>query len=107
MDNTRDTKEITTPITSKKLVINTYITGREKREIQSFYFSTSDEKKADLIHGAQDMGFSLVIQSVDGETDKAKIKEILLDLPSADFSYVLKAVETITAEKELEEKKTS
>jgi len=104
--NERQTKELTTP-GNHKIVLRSYLTGREAADIKStllfsLKMSTSDleNKKVDMggISGSvlieqerKTLGYLLV--SVDGDGENPVDK--LLDLPSTEYDAVLKEIETI------------
>lgn len=109
----RDTLTITTPVANKVVVLKSYITGREKRALTNIFltgelqFSTDAKDikglKAGLVEQAEDLAFRTVIVSIDGKTED--IVNSVLNLPAQDYSYIVKAVNDITADKKGEEVK--
>ena len=76
MENIRETKEIVTPISKTKVMLNTYLTGREKRE-----FSTNPDEGFEMI------GIRVTVVSVNGKTDN--ITDSILDMHGKDYDFVL------------------
>ena len=95
---TRETKEITLPKTQAKVVLYTYITGGEKREITKILTANisadaSGQTKGDipvnLVHDANDKALSFMVVSIDGF-------ERASDLPSSDFDYLVTEINKVT-----------
>jgi hypothetical protein len=102
----RETKEIVTP-GGHKVVLRTYLTGREANELKAVMFSAMKMNIEDAQSGKVNvsdvpgtflidqekaaLGFLLV--SIDGETNAPIDK--LLDLPSPEYDAVVKEVNTI------------
>lgn len=94
---TRESREITTPIDGRKIVIKTYLTGREYREIENVFLKQAKVNAAgqqagefdgSMIKQAEDKLIEQAIISIDG-----KVEDILnraLDFKNADFSYLVK-----------------
>lgn len=123
MENTRPTKEISLA-TGHVVVLNEYITGRDKRTIQAAYMEQAKiTQKADAKTGQgeieiggvsgsvndimQDLAFKAVIAEIRPATkegaeapapikDRQKIVDFVLDLPEAEYNEVVKAVNEIT-----------
>ena len=104
----RETKEIITPIQKHKIVLKTYLTGLERRQINSAYFSgiqfsvegqnvKTDKFNPDLISKTEDKTLELLIISVNGK--KEKILESLLEMHSDDYDFVVKEINEITKKK--------
>lgn len=120
----RETKEITTP-GGHVIVLNSYITGREKRALQFPYFKEAADFKPEILaekgkagaifEETQNLALKTVIVSVDGQKDGDAIEggtfsvvEFVLNLPSRESSFIVKAINDVTSDKEFEaEKKTS
>lgn len=115
MNENRETTTITTPISKIDVVIKTYLTGREKREIAN----ASIPKKVDyvgasesineidlvaLMNQGEDVALKNIIISIDGKTDIDFVSTIL-DMRSEDSDYVLARVKEV-ADGLSEEKKT-
>lgn len=102
----RETKEFTTPA-GHKIVLRTYLTGREASEIKSAMFGALKMNMGDAESGKVNisdlpgsflieqerkaLGFLLV--SIDG--DATAPIDILLELPSSEYDAVVKEVNTI------------
>jgi hypothetical protein len=119
----RETKEITTPA-GHKLVLYTYVTGLEKRQLMyPFFREASDfgddvlkvKGKAGAIHDAtQDLALRSIIVSADGKKDDAveggpfSLVDWVLSLPASETDFIIKAVNEVTNDHAFEpEKKTS
>lgn len=120
----RETKEVTTP-SGHTLVLKTYLTGREKRVLQFPYFKEASDFKPEVLaekgragaifEETQDLALKTVIVSVDGKKDGDQsdsgpfsVVDWVLNLPSAEFNFVVKAINDVTADRAFEEeKKTS
>jgi hypothetical protein len=118
----RETKTIKTP-TGHEVVLNAYVTGRERRALTNVYLSGGldfnfDSKNvkgldATLIDKAQNLAWNTVVVSFNGKKDgdvfegKAfSIVDAILDLPDVDTQFIIKAVNEITSDKDFEQKKT-
>lgn len=105
----REYIDFATPKTQTKIVIKAWLTGREKRAIQSVYLNNASFKdeaveiKGDLVTKAQDEAIKTVVVSV-GEVkgDADKVLEALLDLHDEDYQFVLKEINKMTREKDEE-----
>jgi hypothetical protein len=110
----RETTTITTPVGKQTLVLKTYLTGREKRDLTNVYLSgkidfnaeTQDVKGIDagIIDKAQNLAWQTVVVSIDGKTEN--VVDTILDMRSDDFDFVVAEVNKITSPKITEEKKT-
>lgn len=114
----RETIEVTTPVGKHVLVLNTYITGREKRLLQNVYlegnlnFDTEGKRvegmKMDaLVNKATDLAWRLVVASFDGKKDGVEgfnVVEAILDLQQKDYSFVLAKVNAVTGDEDFEKK---
>lgn len=110
MSNTeRETKEV--QVGEHKLVINTYITGREARDIESVMMNKLEvgglEGKpeikgfnAEMLSDRQDLQVKAVIVSIDGVTEN--VVDAVLDLPSTESEEIMKYVLEITEPKKEE-----
>ena len=103
----RETQLITTP-TGRSVELKTYITGREKRAIESVYYrdvemtATGGEQtvkgfKAAAIEEAQNTAIATVVVSIDGSPDD--ILNRVLEMKLEDYEAVLAAIEEVTAGK--------
>ncbi|MCK9543323.1 MAG: hypothetical protein M0R03_14975 [Novosphingobium sp.] len=108
MEN-RETIIIKTPISNAEVVLKSWITGREKREINNVLFKDVEfegqsyriggEKLAQL----KDKTIEIVVVSINGVTEN--VLDILLDMRSEDYDYVLSKVDEITSDRASEELK--
>jgi len=103
----RETTIIETP-NGHKVELKTYITGREKRYIESAFFrdiemtQTGGEQsikglKGAAIEEAQNKTIETVVVAVDEAKDN--IVDRVLDLQQEDFDAVIEAINDITASK--------
>ena len=92
----RETKELTTPVDSHKVVIKTYLTGREYREIENVFLrqakvNAAGQQSADfdgsIVKVAEDKMIEQAIVTVDGTPDD--ILNRVLDFKNADFAYLV------------------
>lgn len=102
----RETKEFITP-GGRKVVLHTYLTGREANEIKAAMFSSLKMNMDDAQSGKINVGdlspafiieqerkaFDFLIVSIDGDTMEPVEK--LLDLPSTEYEAVVKEVNKI------------
>jgi hypothetical protein len=102
----RQTKEFTTP-SNHKVVLRTYLTGREVTEVKAIMFSKVEMTMEDMASKKMNMGglsgtliaeqerrvFDFLIVSVDGDTENPVEK--FLDLPSVDYDAVTAEIEHI------------
>jgi hypothetical protein len=120
----RETKEVTLP-RGAKVVLHTYITGRERRQLQFCYMRdvaefTPEElagkgKTGAMFESAQNLGFKLVIVSVDGNKDgdlvddkPFSVLDWVLNLPSKEYAFLVSSINDVTSDKDFEvEKKTN
>jgi hypothetical protein len=102
----RETKEITTPL-GHKVVLRSYLTGREANELKAVMFSAVKMNMDDVQSGKIGVGevpgtflveqekkaLDILLVSLDGDTNAPVDK--LLDLPSTEYDAVVKAVNEI------------
>ena len=104
----REFKEIETPIGKNKIKIKSWLTGFEKRKIQSIFlnnteFSMSGENadlgkiKGDVLSKSQDVTIEQVICSVDEKTEG--ILDLIGELHYKDFDFVLSEIDKIHNDK--------
>lgn len=97
----RETITLKTPL-AKEVVIKSYLTGREKRNIRKVYTQNlkqvTDESgntryetnnTDDLVSMAEDALLQNAVVSYDGKTEN--IVESLLDAPAEEYNFVLEA----------------
>lgn len=110
----RETTTINTP-SGHEVVIKTYLTGREKREIanasipknvqySSHTESINDLNVADIMNAGEDAALRNIIVSINGKTDIDFVATVL-DMKSEDSDTVLKKVKEV-ADGITEQKKT-
>jgi hypothetical protein len=97
-----------------EIVANTYITGKEMRDVRDCYIGNADVDfnktgkgqiplngvKGDTISKSEDVAIESLIVSVNGETEN--IVEIVGNLPSEDYDEVVKYINSITSPKKAE-----
>lgn len=106
----RETTTITTPVTSTVVELYTYITGRDAEAIQAPLLKAMKlqpnkrgedvqmgEIDTDKIRESNHIALRSVVKSVGGKTDK--VVDLLLDMPSQDYDFVVAAVDGITKKK--------
>jgi len=110
----REIKKIKT-LSGVELELKSYLTGREVRVLQSCYLDKlnveADEKgktvlkniKGSLIKEIEDAQIKAVILSVRGKNEK--ILDLVLDLPSVDYNFVMNEVRGVVGDQKFEEKK--
>lgn len=105
-ENTRETKIL--EIGDHKVVVNTYVTGREMRSIEQTLMDKLEMKrkggeeeitgfKGAMMADRQDMKIKAVVASVDGKTDN--IVDAVLDLPNDKAEEIMKYVDELTEPK--------
>jgi len=106
----RETKELTTPVEKKKIIVKTWLTGREKREIQSVFSKNATfkggsefEVTGDVLNEAQDLTIRNTVISVDGV--KEDVLNLILDMHEKDTRYILTEIDKMGKEEEEEIKK--
>jgi len=120
---TRETKEIVLPNGTDKIILNAYITGRDRRKMTSVFLKEEKDispecikqkgLKGTLYEEAQDMAFKIIVVSINGKKDgddngdgtKFSVVDFILDLPSKDFEFVVKEVNDVSNDKKFNEEK--
>ena len=99
----RETKEIITPVDKHKVVLNAWITGREKRELRNVFLSKMKVGKAEtetnpavLTDEAENKAITMIVVSVDGVKDK--IIDKILDMKGKDYDFVIKEINKVSRE---------
>lgn len=92
----RETIEIETPIGKHKIVLKTYLTGREQRAIEAVFLGSVDwdvqtqtVKSKFTVQTAQLAENETIKQqvvSIDGKTEN--VLDLILDMRSEDFAFV-------------------
>lgn len=115
MAPTQNSNQITTPVGSHKVVLKSYITGRDRRRINGVFleaasFTVSGDATTEtapmsgtVVAQAEDAAIDCVVISVDGESQDVVDK--VLDMHSDDMKFVVEAVNKVT-ESLPEEKKS-
>lgn len=106
METQIETKEIITPVDNDKVILKSFITGRESREIKCIYSEavkfrmegkTSKSESVDmgeLTRKTEDKTIEVVVVSVNGIKDN-KV-DAVLNMNSIDTDFVLKEINKIT-----------
>lgn len=93
----RETKELKTPIDGHTVVIKTYLTGREYREIENVFLrqakvdvagQTSGNFDGSVVKLAEDKLIEQAVVSVDGSSEDILNK--VLDFKSGDTTFVVR-----------------
>lgn len=111
----RETISFETPISKQIVVVKTYLTGREKRDLTNVYLTggidfnaeTNNVKGIDykIVDKAQDLAWRTVIVSIDGKKDgEIDIVNTILDMRSEDSDFIIAKVNELITTKT--EKKT-
>lgn len=110
----RETTTITTPHSNQQVVLNTYLTGREKRQLQNIFLQGNLQFNAEsnnvtginyaLVDKEQDLAWQLVIVSIDGSNEDIVNK--VLDMRAGDYDFIVTHVNKVKADTSFEEKKT-
>lgn len=108
----RETISVTTPGGSV-IVLNSYVTGREKRAITNVFFQKELSDGAQY-NQAEDLALKTVIVSIDGKKEGDQIDgkpysivDAVLSMKASESKFVLQEVNKVSSEKATEEKKTS
>ena len=111
----RETKIIETPIGKIKVVLNTWIIGKEKRALKNIYLrginmefdnkgsGKGNVKLESLTDEAEDKAIDFIVVSVDGKTENKK--DIILNMQGKDYDFVINEINKITEEEEENKKK--
>ena len=109
----RETKTFQTPL-KHEVIIHTYVTALERREIQAPFFRNAEDFNAEQIkkfgskgvsmREMEDVAIQKVVVSIDG--DKTEILPRILAMPTEEFDFIKKEINAVTADKKFEEKKT-
>ncbi len=110
-----ETHEIVTPIGKVKVVLKDWITGKDSQAIDSAMFAgvgtSVDGKRLQpklsdtMIADQENASIKSVVVSVDGKDDN--IVEAILAMRSADYKFVLEAVDKVINEDGIDEKKAN
>lgn len=103
MDTQRPTKEITTPIDGKKVILKEWVTGAEMRQIEAVYIEganydpNSTERPrmtAETYLRASNKTIEMVVISVDGITEN--IADLVIEMKKPDYDFVLAEIDAVT-----------
>ncbi len=99
----RDTFEIVTPVKGHKVVLRSWITGRESQKIDSAMFkgvgTTGDGKRLQpklsdtMLADQENKSIEVVVVSVDGKDNN--LVDVVLNMRKADYDYVLSEVDRV------------
>ena len=95
MERTKTTIE--TPVGKHKVEIFSFLIGRDKREI----IQLSDQKQL------FDVLIRMLVESVDGENDKAKVFEMVENFHGADYDFLMLELGKVTTASNYSEEKKS
>ena len=105
----REIISIVTPRSGIEIKMKSWITGREKREIQAIFLEGADFKSGETKFSgeqfakSQDKTIELVVVSVGGKD--GNIVNDVLDLPNEDYDFVIAEINKITSTSEEDKKK--
>ena len=115
MENQRETVTISTPVDAHTVVLKSYLTGREKREIKnaelprSFNYSMEDGVQGidpvAFTNNSEDMTLKTVIVSIDGNAT-GDFVDLVLSMKSKDSDFIIAEINKIVSGL-TEEKKTA
>jgi len=101
----RETFTIKTPVSEKEIVLKSYLTGREKRDITNSALPTSIDYDAlegvkgmnpvQIMNNGEDMALRTVIVSIDGQVPTDAVNEVL-NMHSKDSDFIILEVRKIT-----------
>lgn len=99
----RETIEITTPIKAHKVVLRSWITGRESQKIDGAMFkgvgTTGDGKRLQpklsesMLADQENASLEVVLVSIDGKNND--LVNTVLNMRKGDYDYVLKEVDRV------------
>jgi len=103
----REMKTIKTPIDKHEVVLKSWITGREKRDLRRIFLEKTnipttgktEEVKinaAETIEDAENKAIEMIIVSVNGK--KEKILDEILDMKAGDYDFVVSEINKVSRE---------
>ncbi len=108
----RETISVTTPA-GAVIVLNAYVTGREKRSITNIFFQ-KELSEAAQYNQAEDLALKTIIVSIDGKKEGDQVDgkpfsiiDAVLSMKASETKFIISKVNEISSEKASEEKKTS
>ena len=121
----RETKTFATPIGKQEVIINAWLTGREKRELTNIFlkgdlkFNTESNNVSgidfSLVDKEQDLAWKLVVVSIDGKKEgdtiegsekKFSVVEAILDMRSEDYDEIVRQVNGVKGDVAFEKKRS-
>lgn len=100
------TKTIKTPISEHEVILKTFITGRERRDLTNVFLTgdlsfSADAKdvkglKGSLVAQAEDLAIKTVVMAVDGKEDN--VVNAVLDMHAQDYAFVIAEVNKVTSD---------
>lgn len=120
----RETISIETPIGKHQVVLNSYMTGREKRGLNALFLrdvvvqenAKISGVKGSIVEEAENYAFKTMVISINGRKEgdvneadgKAfSIIEAILDMHASDYAFIVEKVNDITRDAEFDKKKVS
>ena len=101
-----DTITVKTPNSNQTIILKSYITGRDRRELTNVFLNgdmqfSADGKdikglKGNMVALAEDLALKTVVLSIDG--DSSDIVNKILNMHAQDYSFVVKEVNKITSD---------
>jgi len=103
----RETKTIETPVGKQKVVIKTWLTGRERRATRAPFYEgmklnikegdktevQPKENMASVVTKLEDTNIEIVVISID--EDKKDILNKVLDMCEKDFGFIIKEISKV------------
>ena len=100
-----ETKEVTTPIGEIKIVLKSFITGRESREIKGVYFKGVKFKMENQVSKSDDIDMSKITEDSENKAietvvisvneSKENKLDTILDMHAKDYDFVKDEVNKI------------
>jgi hypothetical protein len=104
----KETVEVTTPVTDKKVTLRGYTTARISQEVEKVYLKGAKasgdtgtgkatiEFDPALDIDASNKAIELMVISIEGQGEKSSLDYILNDLPEDDFNFIKAEVNRIS-----------
>jgi hypothetical protein len=104
----RETIKVISPIGKHEVILNAWITGRARREIQRPFMTAMnvsvkegepeiESKNSAVLEEVENKTIELTVVSVNGKTDD--VLNSVLNMRNQDFNFILKKIDEITSEK--------
>ena len=100
----RETRILETPMKKQEVIVNTYLTGREQRQLRDimlkdFTFSGGEKAEAQgfkgsLVEKVEDLTIDLLVVSVGGVKGSEKTNA-LLDMQAEDYNFIMTELDKI------------